>query len=541
MLPLDTLVKIVEGLPVDIKLKIPGILVIDTPGHEAFFNLRRRGGSIANFAILVIDINSGAMPQTIESIDILTARHTPFVVVANKIDLIKGWQPQKTLSIITSLSKQSKLVRTELDTKLYQIIGKLTELGVNADIFSNIKNFRNDVAVLPTSAKTGEGISELIAIIIGVAQSFLSDELTVDEGVGKGVVLEVLEETGLGLTINAIIYSGSVKVNDIIVIGGLDGAITTRIKALLMPKPLDEMRDPREKFSRVAQVDAAVGVKIIAPNIEKVIPGAPIISVKNEEDLKRIVALAEQDIQAAAFIRETQGIVVKADTLGSLEALISELEKRGIKIHSGGVGEVSRTDVVEASTVTGDLLNRVVLAFNTRTNVETRQVANELGVRIFEDRIIYGLIDAYVNWKEEENKLSMQQRLEKLTLPGKAQILTGLVFRRSKPAVFGVKVIGGTIKPGNKVITSRGKNLGEVQQMQTEGHNILAAKTGEDVAISVSDAVFGRDFEENEIIYVDIPSSEIPILKTVFKDSLPVDSESIIDELLTIKKAITKK
>lgn len=534
MLPLETLAKLVEGLPVNIKVKIPGILVIDTPGHEAFFNLRKRGGSIADFAILVIDITAGVMPQTIESIEILKSRRTPFVIAANKVDLIRGWQEHKTLSITTSLQRQQHFVKMELENKIYQIIGKLSELGTDADIFTNIRDFKRTVPVVPVSAKTGEGISELVAIIIGMSQSFLAEEITIKSDVGKGVVLEVLEETGLGTTMNVILYDGKVRVNDTIVVGSVNGPIVARLRAILMPKPLEEIRDPREKFNNIEEADAVVGAKFVASEVEGVLAGSPLICVRSEDELKEAIALIEQEINAVRFLKETQGIVVKADTLGSLEALVNELETRGIKVHLGDVGDVSRRDIVEASSTT-DPLNKVVLAFYVRVLPEAREAATELGVRVFEGRIIYRLIDDYLSWREEQRRLRTQQKLEQLVLPGKLQVLPRLVFRRSKPAIVGISVISGLIKPGYRLISSKGKTLGPVQQIQSEGQSLSVAEAGKEVAISLPEAVFGRDFEEGEILYVDIPPSNVPTLKDL-RDQLPPGSLEVLEEVLALRK-----
>jgi len=534
MLPLDTLVKLVGGLTLNIKVKIPGILVIDTPGHEAFFNLRKRGGSIADFAILVIDITAGVMPQTVESIEILKSRKTPFVIAANKVDLIKGWLEQNTLSITASLQKQQNSVRRELEAKIYQIIGKLSELGVNSDLFMNIRDFRKTVPIVPVSAKTGEGISELIAVIIGMSQSFLTDELTIKSDVGKGVVLEVLEEPGLGTTMNIILYDGRVHVNDTIVVGGVSGPIVTKLRAILMPKPLDEMRDPREKFKSIDVAEAVVGAKFVASEIDGVVAGAPLISVKSDEELREAITSIEQEINAVRFLRETQGVVVKADTLGSLEALINELERRNIKVHLGDVGDVSRRDVVEASSAT-DPLNRVILAFYVRVLPEARGSATELGVRIFEERIIYRLIEGYLSWKEEQTRLKLQQKLDQLILPGKLQVLPKFVFRRSKPAIVGVVVVSGLIKPGYRLISSKGKLLGPVQQIQSEGQPVSVAEVGKEVAISMPEAVFGRDFEEGEFLYVDVPSSHILALREL-KEHLPSGSFEVLGELLDLRR-----
>ncbi len=279
--PLDTLVAITQRLVKDFRvdIKIPGLLVVDTPGHEAFANLRRRGGSVADIAILVIDVMHGFENQTYESLEILKARKTPFIVAANKIDRIEGWRPNPDTLFMESYSKQQELVREDLDGRLYNIMGTLSREGFSSERFDRVRNFTRNIAIVPVSAKTGEGIGELLAVLIGLTQQFLREKLQVSEGPALGTVLEVKEEVGLGTTLNAIIYDGVLRAEDTIVIGGKEGPISTRIRAILLPQPLDEIRDPRKRFNSIDEVPAAAGVKIAAPDIDDAIPGAPLIAV----------------------------------------------------------------------------------------------------------------------------------------------------------------------------------------------------------------------------------------------------------------------
>ena len=117
-IPFSVIENICKCLPQIKKIKIPGLLFLDTPGHASFTNLRKRGGNIADIAILVIDINEGIKPQTRESIEILRSYKTPFIIAANKIDLINGWHSDKKVGILESIKKQSERIREELDKKL---------------------------------------------------------------------------------------------------------------------------------------------------------------------------------------------------------------------------------------------------------------------------------------------------------------------------------------------------------------------------------------------------------------------------------------
>ena len=292
IIPIETIKKICGPLLDALKMKftIPGLLFIDTPGHAAFTNLRKRGGNLADIAILVIDINEGVKPQTIESIEILKSYKTPFVIAANKIDLIAGWQTHIESTLISSIQKQSQKVQELLEKKIYGLVGKISELGFDSDRFDRIEDFTRVIAIIPTSAKTGEGIPELLMVITGLAQKFLEGCLKCDvEGYAKGTIVEVKEERGLGKCIDVILYDGSLKRNDTIIIGTLTEPIVTKVKGLFEPMPLKEMRDKKSKFKSVKEVHAATGVRVSAPDIEGAIAGMPIRSC-SKEDIEKVKA-----------------------------------------------------------------------------------------------------------------------------------------------------------------------------------------------------------------------------------------------------------
>jgi translation initiation factor 5B len=332
--PIDAIYNLCGDLLKGKKFTLPGLLFIDTPGHHAFITLRTRGGSLADLAVLVVDINEGFKPQTYESLRILKQYKTPFIIAANKIDVISGWQKSKEVAK-KRIDNQRANVKSLFEKKIYDMIGTISENKLNADLYYNIKDFRKTIGIIPISAITGEGISELLMILVGLAQRFLEEKLRIESGPGMGSVLEVKEEVGLGKTIDAIIYNGTIKTDDKIVIGTKDEPIVTRIKALLKPKPLDEIRDPRERFDSVKEVHAASGIKISSPDLENVIPGAPIRAVKN--NIEAVITEIKKQTKID-FELDEQGIIIKADTIGSLEALIKESRDKGIKIRKAEIG-----------------------------------------------------------------------------------------------------------------------------------------------------------------------------------------------------------
>jgi len=541
--PLETLKQMIGPLLSAFKgeVEIPGLLVIDTPGHEAFTNLRRRGGSVADIAILVIDVLRGFEAQTYECIEILKARKTPFLVAANKIDRIPGWKSYPDMPFLKSYQLQDKYVQEDLDNRLYEIIGTFSRLGFRADRFDRIKDFTRTVAIVPTSAKTGEGIVELLAVLVGLTQQYLKKRLQTTAGPAKGTVLEVKEEPGLGVTLNTIIYDGTLKRDDLIVVGGKEKPIVTRVRAILVPKPLDEIRDPRDKFSSVDSVSAAAGVKIVAPELEGALAGAPLYVVPEGEDVEKYVKLVSEEIEKIKISTDVDGVVLKADTLGSLEAIAENLRRQGVPIRLADIGDVSKRDVTEASIVKEhEPLYGVVLAFNVKVLPDAEEEAKNIGVQIFKEKIIYHLIDNYVSWLKTQREAKLSADFEKLVKPGKIRILEGYVFRRAKPAIIGVEVLAGRIKPKYSLVRAEdGEEVGEIQQIQEKGKALPEAKQGMQVAISLDKPIVGRHIFENDVLYVRVPEAHAKTLLKDFADRLSPDEQEALNEYVNLMRKKT--
>jgi len=335
-IPIDIIKKFCGPLleKLNIKVTIPGLLFIDTPGHEAFITLRRRGGSVADLAILVVDINEGFQPQTEESLNFLKQFKTPFLVAATKIDLIPGWYPHKNECFMDSFKKQGEGIQEDLENKIYELIAQLSQRGFEAERFDRVLDFKKQITIIPTSGKTGEGIPELLMMLTGLAQRFLKERLEVSNE-SRGTVLEIKELRGLGTTIDAIIYDGTVKRGDHLIIGGKEPTVT-KIKALLRPSALKELR-VEKKFDSVKEVHAAAGIKISAPNLENVIAGSPIICVSTSSKIDEAKHIVQKEVEEVEFSAEGEGVIAKADTLGSLEALIKLLKDNGIPIKKAEV------------------------------------------------------------------------------------------------------------------------------------------------------------------------------------------------------------
>ncbi len=520
-----------------VSIHIPGLLVIDTPGHSSFVNLRKRGGSIADIAILVVDLSEGFEAQTYECIDLLRTFKTPFLIAANKLDLVPGWKSLPDGTFTENVKRQDEYVRRDLEGKTYTIVGNLSRLEFRGDLYYRVSDFTKTVAVVPVSARTGEGISELLAILIGLTQQYMGDRLSVTEGPARGSVIEVAEETGLGTTINAIIYDGILKQGDYIVLGGRDEVITTKIRALLLPKPLDEMKDPRDKFTSVNQVTAAAGVKVAAPKLERALAGSPIYASPSEEESQMYVERVNDEIAKLRIITDKMGIVLKTDTLGSLEAITAELKSKGVSIRLADVGDVSRRDIVEAESVRQkDALHGVILGFNVRLLRDAREEAQNRGIRVFQHNIIYHLIDDYLAWVDEEKTRKVEKELEKLVLPSKIRILRGYVFRKSRPAIVGVEVLSGRLTTKVKVVNLEGREVGQISQIQDRGENLVEASAGAKVAVSIRGPTVGRHIHEGDMLYVRVPEEHVRILLTRHQQHLNPEEIGTLQEYVEIMR-----
>ncbi|WP_285519841.1 intein-containing translation initiation factor aIF-2 [Thermococcus nautili] len=506
------------------EIKLPGLLFIDTPGHEAFTSLRARGGSLADLAVLVVDINEGFQPQTIESIEILRRYRTPFIVAANKIDRIKGWVVEEDEPFLVNIKKQDQRAVQELETKLWELIGKFYELGFQANRFDRVQDFTRELAIVPISAKYGIGVPELLVLIAGLSQKYLEQKLKIEvEGPARGTILEVREEMGLGTTIDVIIYDGTLRKDDTIVVGGKDKAIVTKIRALLKPKPLDEIRDPRFRFDQVDEVTAAAGVKIAAPGLEEALAGSPVIAARSEEEVERAKQEILNQIQSVVISTGKIGVIVKADTLGSLEALSKELQEKGIPIRKADVGNISKTDVMEALSVREEEPKYgVVLGFNVKVNEDAEEVAKAKGVPIFVGNIIYKLIEDYEAWVKAEEEKKKRELLKNVTFPGVIRLYPDerYVFRRSKPAIVGVEVLEGRIKPGVTLIKETGEKVGVIKSIKNKNDFVQEAKKGDAVAIAIEGAIVGRHIHPGETLYVDLTKNDVIILLKQLKNEL---------------------
>ena len=514
---------------------IPGLFFIDTPGHAAFISLRKRGGALADLAILIVDISEGFKPQTFEALNILKMYKTPFIVAASKIDKLFGWDSIENSSFTESFKRQAPNVQQDLEMKLYELIGVLHDEGFQSERFDRVSDFASQIAIVPISASTGEGIIELITMLLGLAQKYLTSKLEIHEDApAKGTVLEVKEEVGLGTTIDAIIYDGILKTNDEIALMVSDDVLTTKIRSILKPRPLEEIRESKHKFEKIDAVTAAAGDKISAHNLDDVISGSPLQVVNDNIKVKDEILDEMDDV---TIDTEDEGVLVKADTLGSLEAVVNLLKDLEVPIRSANIGDVSKRDIINANIALEENAEYgVIFAFNVNIHSKAIEALNDSDIKLFQGDVVYQLTEDYADWIEERKEALRKAYLEAVIKPGKIISIPKLIFRQSKPAICGVEVLSGTIKPNYPLINANGHPVGKIISMEDNGESLQFISRGQKVAMAIDGAIAGKDFEEGDELYVDIPENHYKVLNREFKDKLSEDEFRTLEEFLEIKR-----
>lgn len=533
----------------EVILDVPGLLIIDTPGHESFTNLRSRGSSLCNIAILVIDIMHGLEQQTIESIKLLRDRKAPFVVALNKIDRLFGWESVPNDSFRDSLKRQSKAVKNEFESRLDKIKLQLSEQGLNSELYFNNKNIAKYVSIVPTSAVTGEGVPDLLWLVLELTQKRMSKQLKYLSDTIEATVLEVKVIEGLGTTIDVILSNGKLREGDKIVICGLNGPIVTNIRALLTPQPLKEMRIKGE-YVHHKEVTAALGVKIAANDLEKAVSGSRLLVVGPDDDEEELMDEVMDDITNLldSVDKSGKGVVVQASTLGSLEALLDFLKDMKIPVLAVGLGPVYKRDVMKCATMLEKAPEfAVMLCFDVKVDKEAEQYAEEQGVKIFNAEVIYHLFDAFTAYQE---KLKDEKRTEYATQVVYPCVLNTIqIINKRRPMIIGVDVVEGTLKIGTPICAVRydpetkQKNvlvLGKVASLEINHESVTEVKKGQTnagVAMRLDDPssqqpIWGKHVDEKDVLYSHITRKSIDTLKDpLFRDSVPKTDWLLIKKL----------
>ncbi|GLJ18361.1 hypothetical protein SUGI_0324990 [Cryptomeria japonica] len=547
--PMENIRERTKELKADANLRVPGLLVIDTPGHESFTNLRARGSSLCDIAILVVDIMHGLEPQTLESLNLLKMRHTPFIVALNKVDRLYGWKARPNAPIRMTFKQQSKDVQNEFEHRLTQVITELKEQGLNSELYFRNKEVKKYVSIVPTSAISGEGVPDLLMLLVQLTQKMMEERLMYISEV-QCTVLEVKVIEGLGTTIDVILINGVLHEGDQIVVCGMQGPIVTTIRALLTPHPMKELR-VKGSYQHHKELKAAQGIKITAQGLEHAIAGTQLYVVGPDDDLDDVKEEAMQDISnvMSRIDKSGEGVYVQASTLGSLEALLEFLKTPAVSIPVSaiGIGPVHKKDVMRASVMLEKKKKEyaAILAFDVKITPEARELADEVGVKIFAADIIYHLFDqfkAYMDNLKEERK---KEAAEDAVFPCVLGILPNCIFNKKDPIVVGVDILEGIARIGTPlcVPTKDFIDIGKIASIEINHKAVDMAKKGEKVAMKIvgsnadeAQKMFGRHFEMEDEFVSHLTRRSIDILKENYRDDLSNDDWKLVVKLKKLLK-----
>ncbi|NXG40611.1 IF2P factor, partial [Psilopogon haemacephalus] len=525
-------------------IKIPGMLIIDTPGHESFSNLRNRGSSLCDIAILVVDIMHGLEPQTIESINLLKSKKCPFIVALNKVRYLFTL-PDTDVAV--TLKKQKKNTKDEFEERAKAIIVEFAKQGLNAALFYENKDPRTFVSLVPTSAHTGDGMGSLIALLVELTQTMLTKRLAECQEL-RAQVMEVKALPGMGTTIDVILINGRLKEGDTIIVPGVEGPIVTQIRGLLLPPPMKELR-VKNQYEKHKEVVAAQGVKILGKDLEKTLAGLPLLVAYKEDEVPvlkdELIHELKQTLNAIKL--EEKGVYVQASTLGSLEALLEFLKTSEVPYSGINIGPVHKKDVMKASVMLEhDPQYAVILAFDVRIERDAQEMADSLGVRIFSAEIIYHLFDAFTKYRQDYKKQKQEEFKHIAVFPCKMKILPQFIFNSRDPIVMGVVVEAGQVKQGTPmcVPSKNFVDIGIVTSIEINHKPVEVAKKGQEVCVKIepipgeSPKMYGRHFEATDILVSKISRQSIDALKDWFRDEMQKSDWQLIVELKKVFEII---
>ncbi|XP_037330815.2 eukaryotic translation initiation factor 5B [Pungitius pungitius] len=521
-------------------LRIPGMLIIDTPGHESFSNLRNRGSSLCDIAILVVDIMHGLEPQTLESINLLKEKKCPFIVALNKVDRLYDWKRSPETDVQATLKKQKKNTKDEFDERVKAVIVEFAQQGLNAALFYENKDPRTFVSLVPTSAHSGDGMGNLIALLVELTQTMLARRLAHCDEL-RAQVMEVKALPGMGTTIDVILINGCLREGETIIVPGVEGPIVTQIRGLLLPPPLKELR-VKSQYEKHKEVSTAQGVKILGKDLEKTLAGLPLLVAHKEDEIPvlRDELIRELKQTLSCIKLEEKGVYVQASTLGSLEALLEFLRTSKVPYAGINIGPVHKKDVMKASTMLEhDLQYAVILAFDVKVERDSQEMADSLGVRIFSAEIIYHLFDAFTKFREDYKKAKQDEFKNIAVFPAKLRVLPQFIFNSRDPIVMGVTVEAGVLRQGTPLcVPGKGfVDIGIVTSIEMNHKSVDSAKKGQEICVKIepipgeSPKMYGRHFEATDVIVTKITRASIDALKSWFRDEMTKNDWQLIMEL----------
>lgn len=357
----------------------------------------------------------------------------------------------------------------------------------------------------------------------------------------QGTVLEVKAIPGLGTTVDVILLNGRLREGDTLILAGTDGPIVTQIRSLLTPQPMKELR-VKSAYIEYKEIEGAVGVKIAGKDLEKTIAGLNILVAQHPDEVEICKDEVSKELKSVmSSIRlQDRGVYVQASTLGSLEALLEFLKSSTIPYAGIRIGPVVKKDVMKASIMLEhDSQYAVILAFDVKIERDAQELADSLGVRIFQADIIYHLFDKFIAYREELKSKKRDEFKHIAVFPCKVKILPQFIFNTRDPIVVGVMVEAGVIKEGTPLCVPSADflDIGRVTTIEYNHKQLESARKGQEVCIKIepnpgeTPKLLGRHFQETDLIVSKITRESIDACKDYFRTDLQKSDWQLMVEL----------
>lgn len=559
-------------------VKLPGFLMIDTPGHEAFHNLRERGSSLCDFAILVVDIEDGLMPQTKDSIKLLKDRNIPFIIAATKIDKIYGWEKYNFNSFKASYRKQSDDAKGAFYNYIEGLKEAFLEFEINADLHYSFKNVRKNnlnlvekeesklkscYPIVPVCSLSGEGTADIFGVLYYIMEKWMKRKVKYDSTDTKAIIMELDQVKGYGWTADVILVNGTIQKGDKFLIYNQDEETEITVKNILTPPPLTQLGN-KNSWTSHDKVEAAMGVKIIANNIEKTFAGNNIFKITDKSDLKKYHEIIEKEKESfnSNFDFNSKGIWIQSPNRATIEALMIELKKSNIPIKGYTIGKLSEKSLNNLSAIYQETENPFLLYFGDPDKKLCR-FAQDKKIKMICSEVIYHLIEEYkklfkdlLNLKKDDLKDTSE-----VFLPCKMNVLKKFIINKGgngKEIILGMQIVGGKVTKNTKLcavkVDKKGKlisevvKLGKVLSIQKNKKELDDAKMGDSVAIKMDNSenhLFGRQFDDSYIIISELSRKIIDNLKLYCRDEINTKEYKLlfveIMRILNIQKNVTKQ
>ena len=522
-------------------MDVPGLLVIDTPGHESFSNLRSRGSSLCDIAILVVDLMHGLEQQTRESIQLLRKQKCPFIIALNKVDRCYDWVKHEGMDIQQTLALQKAHTREEFYNRWNTIRTEIMVESVNSELYFKNDNLKGCVSVVPTSAHTGEGVCDLLLLMIELVQRFMGNKVSLKSDL-QCTVLEVKPVEGFGPTIDTVLVNGELNEGDNIIIAGVNGPIKTQIRALLTPQPMRESR-VKGDFVHHKSIQAAIGVKIVANDLAEVIPGTQLRVIQPGMNVEQVCKDVQSEVSSilSNVDKSGVGVSVQSSTLGSLEALLSFLKDMSIPVASISLGPIHKRHMHQVVAMRRkDPKYSVMLAFDVPITPDAEMMAKENDVTIFSAKIIYHLFDRFKEYYAEYDATEKKRLREVAVFP--VMLTINSCIHANGPLILGVDVKRGNLYIGTPIgIMKNGRpfTVGKVMSIQKDGKDIGMGKRGESYAIMVANAgdasiTYGRHFDDTFELVSILTRPAVDAVKN-FASELDQDAINLLRDLVKLQ------